>query len=89
MALLEDTLGGWAGIAVGVVVGMIAAPKVAGTTGSALRPVAKAVIRGALALSDTMKEVIAEAREQTSDLVAEVQAERAQTNGGAARGETH
>ena len=41
-----------------------------------LRPAAKAAIRAGLVLTDGVKEMIAEAREQTSDLVAEVRAER-------------
>lgn len=48
-----------------------------------LRPVAKAVVRAGLAVTDKTKEMVAEAREQTSDLVAEVRAEReAPTNNG-------
>jgi hypothetical protein len=45
-----------------------------------VRPVAKAVVRAGLAAADGLREFVAEAREQTEDLVAEVQAER---NGGA------
>lgn len=41
-----------------------------------LRPVAKAAIRTGLTVTDQVKTIVAEAREQTSDLVAEARAER-------------
>lgn len=42
------------------------------------RPVAKVAVRASLAVTDSMKEMVAEVREQTSDLVAEVRSEREQ-----------
>ena len=84
MALLEDALGGWTG---GVLVGFGAAlvvPWVLPAAGSALRPIAKTLIKGTLFVADGLKGVAAEATEQVSDLVAEVQAESAwKENGGA------
>jgi hypothetical protein len=41
------------------------------------RPLAKTLIKGCLAVAETVQEVVAEAGEQLTDLVAEVQAERA------------
>ena len=41
----------------------------------AARPLAKGLIKGYLAVADRMKEVMAEAGEQLSDLVAEARAE--------------
>jgi Protein of unknown function (DUF5132) len=76
MALLDDVLKGWGGMALGVVVGAVAAPAVAGATGTTLRPLAKAAIKGVLAVTDGVREIVAEAREQVSDMVAEINAER-------------
>ncbi|HMB05676.1 MAG TPA: DUF5132 domain-containing protein [Isosphaeraceae bacterium] len=41
-----------------------------------VKPLMKAAVRGYLAVSDTVKEVASETREQMSDLVAEVREER-------------
>jgi hypothetical protein len=41
------------------------------------RPLVKGIIKGGMALADTMQEFVAEAGEQISDLVAEARAERA------------
>jgi hypothetical protein len=77
MALLDDVLNGWGpSILVGVGVA-VAAPVLLPVVGTVVRPVAKGVIRGALFVSDTLQELVAEGQEQLSDLVAEVQAERA------------
>jgi len=76
MALLDEGLGGWiptALIGVGVA---LAAPILLPAAASGLRPLAKTVIKGYLAVADSVKEVAAEAGEQLSDLVAEAQAER-------------
>jgi Protein of unknown function (DUF5132) len=82
MALLEDLFkGGVPGILVGVGVAL-AAPIVLPAAATGARPLAKALIKGALVMVDSVKELVAEAGEQLSDLVAEVQAERA--NGGPA-----
>src|SRR5262249_33164618 len=48
-----------------------------------LRPLARAAIRAGLAVTDQVKELIAETREQASDLVAEARAERAGAQDGA------
>jgi hypothetical protein len=83
MALIEDMFkGGVPGILVGIGVAL-AAPILLPAAATGVRPLAKALIKGALVMADSVKEVVAEAGEQVSDLVAEVQAERA--NGGAPR----
>jgi hypothetical protein len=57
----------------------LAAPIVLPAVAAVSRPLAKTLIKGYLALADTVKEYAAEAAEQISDLVAECQAERAQS----------
>jgi hypothetical protein len=82
MALLEDIFnGGVSGILVGVGVAL-AAPILLPADATGARPLAKALVKGALVMADSVKEAVAEAGEQFSDLVAEVQAERA-SNGAA------
>jgi hypothetical protein len=76
MALIEDVFKGWGGMALGVVVGAVVAPALGSATGTTLRPLAKATIKGFLAVSDGVREIVAEAREQVSDMVAEIHAER-------------
>ena len=49
--------------------------------GSALRPLAKELIKGGMYLIDTVSEVALEAGEQFKDLVAEAKADLAQRNG--------
>ena len=85
MALLDNALKGWGGMMVGVVVGAMAAPSFAPAAGKTVRPLAKALIRGALVVGDGIREIVAEAREQVSDLVAEVQAEAKDNGTGASR----
>jgi hypothetical protein len=87
MALVEDIFkGGVPGILVGVGIAL-AAPILLPAAATGARPLAKALIKGALLMADSVKEVVAEAGEQLSDLVAEVQAERA--NGSAASESSH
>ena len=73
MALLEDMFSGNAvtGIAVGVGA-LLLGPTVLPALGRALRPVAKAAIKGGMVL---YRETFAEIGEFTSDLVAEARAE--------------
>jgi hypothetical protein len=69
-------LKGWgAGILLGVGAA-VAAPIIFPAAGAVLRPLAKALIMGCLAAADAVQEVVAEAREQMGDLVAEAKAER-------------
>jgi Protein of unknown function (DUF5132) len=77
MALLDDVLtGGIPGILVGVGV-VLVAPVLLPAAAAGARPLAKALITGALIVAETVREVVAEAGEQVSDLIAEVQQERA------------
>jgi hypothetical protein len=76
MALFEDGLSG-STKSILVILGVaLAAPIVLPAVASVSRPLAKTLIRGYLALADTVKEFSAEAQEQVGDLVAEVKAER-------------
>ena len=63
-----------------VVLGVaLAAPIVLPAVAAVSRPLAKTLIKGYLTLSDMAKEFAAEAGEQISDLMAEVQSEREAT----------
>ncbi|MFZ0051457.1 MAG: DUF5132 domain-containing protein [Desulfobaccales bacterium] len=63
-----------------VVLGVaLAAPIVLPAVAAVSRPLAKTLIRGYLTLSDMAREFAAEAGEQISDLMAEVQSEREAT----------
>jgi Protein of unknown function (DUF5132) len=77
MALLDDMLkGGLPGVLVGVGVALVA-PVLLPAAATGVRPLAKTLIKGGLIVAETVREVVAEAGEQLSDLVAEVQDERA------------
>lgn len=68
----------WKGYMPSVLVGVgvaLVAPVLLPAVAAVVRPVAKAAIKGGLALADTIKEFAAEAGEQVSDLVAESKAE--------------
>jgi Protein of unknown function (DUF5132) len=87
--ILEDSL---PGVVVGAVATAILLPLVAGKTAVAAgasagngtrgrgRPLLKAAVRGYVTVADRLKEATAEAREQLSDLAAEVRAERETTD---------
>jgi hypothetical protein len=81
MSLFEDLLkGSWGPALVGVGVALVA-PTVLPAVGAALRPLAKGAIRGGVLLYDAVKETIAEAGEQVTDMVEEVRAEVEEENG--------
>jgi Protein of unknown function (DUF5132) len=76
MAVLDKGLKG-AVPSILVVLGVaLAAPIVLPAVAAVSRPLAKTLIRGYLTLSDMAREFAAEAGEQISDLMAEVQSER-------------
>jgi hypothetical protein len=76
MALLDDMLtGSIPGVLIGIGVAL-AAPVVLPTAAAGARPLAKALIKGGFVVVDTVREVVAEAGEQLSDIMAEVQDER-------------
>ncbi len=79
MGLFDDGLKGSTGSVLVILGVALAAPIVLPAVASVSRPLAKTLIRGYLALADTVKEFAAEAQEQVSDLVAEVKAERTAT----------
>jgi hypothetical protein len=77
MALWDDALkGSVPTILVGVGVAL-AAPILLPAAAAGLRPLAKTVIKGGLYVADSIKEMMAEAGEQLSDMVAEARAEQA------------
>ena len=77
MALFDDVLSGWVpSIVVGVGVALVA-PILLPAAATGVRPLAKTLIEGGLAVAETVQEFVAEAGEQFSDLMAEAQAERA------------
>jgi hypothetical protein len=69
--------GTWRLLGPSLVVGLVA-PYIFPALRRAVRPAAKGVIKSALNLSESVKEGAAGAREQLSDLMAEVRAEREQ-----------
>jgi Protein of unknown function (DUF5132) len=74
---VNHLLKGWGPtILIGVGAALLA-PVVIPVLGAAVRPVAKGLIRGYLAITEQVREYSAELGEQFGDLVAEVQAERA------------
>jgi len=74
---LNSLFSGW-GTTVLIGVGAtLAAPALLTVAGAVMRPMAKGLIKGGLSIVDAVQEVIAEGNEHLSDLVAEVQAERA------------
>ena len=77
MPLFDDALKGWGpGLLIGVGAALVA-PVVIPALVSVMRPLTKEAIKGYLTLMDKVCELAAEASEQLSDIMAEVQAERA------------
>jgi len=76
MALLDNGLKGSVPSILVVLGVALAAPIVLPAVAAVSRPLAKTLIKGYLALADTLKEYAAEAGEQISDLLAECRAER-------------
>jgi len=88
MALFDEVFEGfgssWASsVLVGVGIAL-AAPIVVPGLAAGMRPLAKAVLKGGIMLYDKGVEMVAEAGEQLSDLVAEVRAELDATTAAAA-----
>jgi hypothetical protein len=82
MALWEEITEGLGGgslastLLIGATV-VVLAPLVLPTTFAGLRPIAKTLVKGGILVYDTAREMVAEAGEQMSDLVAEARSERA------------
>jgi uncharacterized protein (UPF0254 family) len=79
MSLLEDGLKGLAPSLLVSIGAVIAAPIVIPAVMGGMRPLAKTAIKGYLFLSDSLKEALAEAGEQISDIVAETRHEATAT----------
>ena len=79
MGLLEDGLKGLAPSLLVSIGAVIAAPIVIPAVMGGMRPLAKTAIKGYLFLSDSLKEAMADAGEQISDIVAETRQEAAGT----------
>jgi Protein of unknown function (DUF5132) len=76
MALLDTMFEGWGpSVLIGVGVAL-AAPILFPTLAAGGRPLAKTLVKSYLVMADAVSEVVAEAGEQLSDLVAEARAER-------------
>jgi hypothetical protein len=84
MALLEDVLGGWGGIVIGVGA-VFVVPPLLPAVAAGVRPLAKALVTGSLAVSEQIMALAAETREQVGDLIAEVQAEAPRGGRGSAK----
>jgi hypothetical protein len=82
MALLEDlTEGVTTGMTGPILLGLgvvLVAPSLLPGVASALRPLAKALVKGGVVVYDAAKETVAEATEEFNDLVAEARAEMAE-----------
>jgi hypothetical protein len=87
MALLDDVFGGWTG---GVVVGLgaaVFAPSIVPLARSVIRPVAKMLIKGGLAIGEGLGGVVSQTSDSVNGLVAEametrrVESAMALTNG--------
>jgi hypothetical protein len=77
MAVFENIFEGWTGTGLAGIGIILAAPIVLPVVGAVVRPVAKGLIWGALTLTATAREWVAEAGEQLGDLYAETRAEYA------------
>lgn len=82
---METVIGG---AVIGVAVAMVA-PSIVTGIASALRPLAKEVIKGGIVVYNAVSGLVAETSEQFSDLVAEAKAEVTQssTSGNGAKGD--
>ena len=84
MALMEDlTKGAGGSVLLGLGIA-IAAPVLLPALATGLRPLVKAVVKGGVVVYDSLKETVAEAGEQLSDIVAEARSEMTQPEGNAA-----
>lgn len=81
MALFEDLVSEWGWGTSGLVGlgALVVAPSLVSTLGQVVRPVARGVIWGAVALTEGLRVSVAEAGERLSDLYAEARQEYEQT----------
>ncbi len=88
MAWFED---GLKGMMPNMLIGLgiaVAAPILLPATAAGLRPLAKTLVKGYLAVADSAKEMFAEAGEQFNDLVAEARADQAAAESASGDGTT-
>jgi len=78
MSLFEDMSKSWLSSGLLAVGAVIMAPTLIPAVGSALRPLAKALVKNGITVYDSAKELIAEAGEEMNDMVAEARAEMAE-----------
>jgi hypothetical protein len=80
MALFDELNAAWLpSVFLGVGAALLA-PAILPALSAGIRPLTKAVVKGGLMVTDMVREVVSEAGEQFSDLVAEARAEMATTN---------
>lgn len=80
MGLFEDMSKSWLSSGILAVGAVIMAPTLIPAVGSALRPLAKALVKSGITVYDSAKELIAEAGEEMNDMVAEARAEMAEAS---------
>jgi len=75
MALFDELPKSWLSSALVGIGAALVAPAVLPALGSGIRPLAKSVLRGGILAYDKARELVAEAGEDMSDLIAEVRSE--------------
>lgn len=75
MALFDELPKSWLSSALVGIGAALVAPAVLPALGSGIRPLAKSVLRGGILVYDKARELVAEAGEDMSDLIAEVRSE--------------
>lgn len=80
MSLFEDMSKSWFSSSILAVGAVIMAPTLIPAVSSALRPLAKALVKSGITVYDSAKELIAEAGEEMNDMVAEARAEMAEAS---------
>ena len=78
MSLFEDAPKSWFSSSILAVGAILAATTLIPALGSALRPLAKALVKNGITIYDSAKELVAEAGEELNDMVAEARAEMEQ-----------
>ena len=73
---VENVVGGWNGGILTLVGAVVLAPVILPLARSIVRPVAKTLVVGGLALSNGLTALVAQTSEQVNDLVAEAQETR-------------
>jgi hypothetical protein len=87
MSLFDDISKSWFSSALVGIGAALVAPVVFPALGSGIRPLAKSIVKGGIVVYDKAKELVAEAGEEMSDLVAEVRSEM-ETEGTTAESES-